>query len=205
MATREQPEEDDCFTNPRQSWQVENPFPGGSYIGLFVSCSDGPPHDHMEKDPQHEIHIKESILRLHSVSNSGTENLSIVSLSKLGYLLLVANGFKELHYFFIFFFFLWQVLFIFWSVLARSLCLTEVKSKLVKSKYHRADRELERWSSAFHCPRQSLLYLCHQGSVRNLTFNFSCQAQHFNSNPLNEQLVNAGLVVTFYLRIYTEV
>lgn len=100
MATREQPEEDDCFTNPRQSWQVENPFPGRSYIGLFVSCSDGPPHDYMEKEPQHEIHIKESTL-----SNSGTENLSIVSLSKLGYLLLVANGFKELHHFFFFLFF----------------------------------------------------------------------------------------------------
>lgn len=37
------------------------------------------------------------------------------------------------------------------------------------------------------------------------TFNFSCQAQHFITNPLNEKLVNVGLEVTFYLGIYTEI
>lgn len=142
-----------------------------------------------------------SILRLHSVSYLGTENLFIVSLNKSGYLLLGANGSKQVHHIC----FLWHVLFIFWSVLATSLCLIEVKSKLVKSKYHRADRDSERWSSAFHCPRQTQLYLCHQGSVRNLTFIFSRQAQHFNPNPLNEQLVNVGIVVAFYLGIYTEI
>lgn len=37
------------------------------------------------------------------------------------------------------------------------------------------------------------------------TFNFSCQAQRFITNPLNEKLVNVGLEVTFYLGIYTEI
>jgi len=166
----------------------------------FVSSSDVLPRHYVEKEPQHEIYIKESVSRLPSVSYLGTENLFIVSLNKSGYLLLAANGFQQVHHIC----FLWHVLCIFWTVLATSLCLTEVKSKLVKSKYHRADRDLGRWSSSFHCPRQSQLYLCHQGSVRNLTFNFSHQAQHFSPNPLNEQLANVGLAVTFYLWIYTE-
>lgn len=108
-----QPEEDDCFANPRQFWQVENQFSGHSYIGPIVSSSNVPPHHSMEKEPQHEIYIKESILRLHSVSYLGTKNLFIVSENKSCYLLLVANG---LYKYIIFFFFSCGMFFLFFDM-----------------------------------------------------------------------------------------
>lgn len=49
----------------------------------------------MEKESQHEIYIKETILRLHLVSYLGTENLLAVSLNKSGY---IANGFRQVHH-----------------------------------------------------------------------------------------------------------
>lgn len=55
----------------------------------------------MEKASQHEIYIKETILGLHLVSYLGTENLLVESLNKSGYLLPVANRFKQVHHIFI--------------------------------------------------------------------------------------------------------
>lgn len=52
----------------------------------------------MEKESQHEIYIKETLLSLHSVSYLGTENLLVESLNKSGYLLPEANGFKQVHH-----------------------------------------------------------------------------------------------------------
>lgn len=80
MSARKQLKEDDCFTNPRQFWQVENPFSGHSHIGPFLFIAL--PCLLLitwRKKPQHEVYIKESILKLHSVSCLGTENMFVVN------------------------------------------------------------------------------------------------------------------------------
>lgn len=59
------------------------------------------PH-YMVKEPQREVYIKESFLRLHSASCLGTENMFRMNLNKSGYLLLLASGFKQVNHFFLF-------------------------------------------------------------------------------------------------------